>query len=331
MTMKHQDIADTCLMKQRGAVLALFGISLATMLGVAALSVDIGYAYQYQKKLQMTVDAAALVAVKEVQLATPQPFLRAQEMFAANMMRPSDIQSVECGSFNPNNKIFLPCDSRCSDPMRCAYCRDCRDASVNAVKVSAQSSSSAFFSPLFGISTIPVRARSVAMVTFPTSSACTRPFGIDGSSTGVLSGLAVGDVFTISSSSPGNWGKLEFQDATFPNSNDWDDAMMAGVCDARYAVNNSVPVITGNAGNPGAVLQQMQAAGLTNYMVFPLASGFFNGNKPVTIASFIVATLLDVQSINGRNFSARFRLDAVNIVPARSGGSGQASNRYLTE
>ena len=51
---------------ERGAVLIITVIMLVVLLGIAALAVDLGYAYEMRRQVQNTADAAALGAAQDL-------------------------------------------------------------------------------------------------------------------------------------------------------------------------------------------------------------------------------------------------------------------------
>src|ERR1700736_4322507 len=67
-----------------GQVWPLFAIMLPVFLGVAGLTIDLGFAYLAKTTLSKAIDAAALAAMKNLSLGQSQAQTMAQNAFNAN-------------------------------------------------------------------------------------------------------------------------------------------------------------------------------------------------------------------------------------------------------
>src|SRR4029078_6358494 len=55
---------------ERGQILAVVALALVALLGVAAFSIDVGYAYYAKRQLQSATDAAALAGAQDLPTVT---------------------------------------------------------------------------------------------------------------------------------------------------------------------------------------------------------------------------------------------------------------------
>jgi Flp pilus assembly protein TadG len=55
---------------ERGQVLVVVALALVALLGIAAFSIDVGYAYYAKRQLQSATDAAALAGAQDLPNAT---------------------------------------------------------------------------------------------------------------------------------------------------------------------------------------------------------------------------------------------------------------------
>ncbi|GEM_PF-4427545 len=312
------------LKNESGSVLVFLSVSLLALVGFAALSIDTGYSYFNRLKIQKASDSASLLGVLEVQKTTPQVISKAQEMFTANSVSTSSIHSVQCGVYNVSNNIFNPCSINLVTIDK-ESCNSCSNPTVNAVRVIAKETLPSLFSSVFGITGIPTTVSSIAMARFSNSSGCVRPFGIESIA---LNNVSTGSNFTVGTNSPGNWGKLQIGPDDL-GGNRFEPAMLTGVCDPSVVVNSKVDQITGNAQQTGNIFQNIQAAGFSEKMFVPVTTLFGNGKKSVTILSFAQISLVSVNNTHGNNFSVTFKLDAINVTPPVSGGTGVPVRRYL--
>jgi Flp pilus assembly protein TadG len=95
----------------RGQILILTALSLFMLIGLAALTIDLGMAYAVKAKLNSAVDAASLAAGKAVKIGTSDATRRqnatnaANTFFAANF--PTGVRSTTGTSFSVNNITFV--------------------------------------------------------------------------------------------------------------------------------------------------------------------------------------------------------------------------------
>lgn len=74
---------------KRGTVLALYGIALTAMLGLAAISIDAGYVYTQRQKLLNSLDAASLAGIASLPDNPAGAEQAARDILAANGLDPA--------------------------------------------------------------------------------------------------------------------------------------------------------------------------------------------------------------------------------------------------
>jgi Flp pilus assembly protein TadG len=132
------------LRKESGQALVLIVLSLVSLLGMAALAVDVGYAYYVQRSLQASADAAALAGAQELPngstataIARTYSASEGQKNARANVRGVTTTASAKCVS-------IAPCYP------------------VNAVEVRESVSVPTRFAKVLGIDTFDVNVRSTA-------------------------------------------------------------------------------------------------------------------------------------------------------------------------
>ena len=151
--------------EQQGQVLYLVAALLVCLLGMAALSIDIGFALHGQRELQASADAAASAGALALSLDN--------ESAAAAQTVASQYSGVT-GSYNAIKDLYnvtMATDSSSNKPYPEAQCLtylqnlglSCMDtANANAVAVRETANSPTFFGKLFGIPQIKLTASSLA-------------------------------------------------------------------------------------------------------------------------------------------------------------------------
>jgi Flp pilus assembly protein TadG len=130
---------------ERGQVIVLVVLFLIVLLGMAALVVDVGYAYYAHRTLQASADAAALAGAQELPDAT-----RAQAIAREYSSQP--------GAKNQHrdiNDVVTTVTTKCLNSIP-----GCDP--VNAVVVMERAPTKTFFAGLLGINTFKITARSTA-------------------------------------------------------------------------------------------------------------------------------------------------------------------------
>ena len=131
--------------EERGQVIVLVVLMLVVLLGMAALVVDVGYAYYASRSLQASADAAALAAAQELPNATAATAV-------AHEYSSSPGNKNEHGDIDP---VTTTVTTKCvvslggCDP-------------VNAVVVQERAPTKTFFAGLLGIDTFTIRAKATA-------------------------------------------------------------------------------------------------------------------------------------------------------------------------
>ncbi len=130
---------------ERGQVIVLFVLFLVVLLGMAALVIDVGYAYYAHRSLQASADAAALAGAQEL----PDP-VRAEAVAREYSPQPGG-KNEHVGIDEVTTTVETKCLSSIPgcDP-------------VNAVVVMERAPAKTFFAGLLGIDTFKITARSTA-------------------------------------------------------------------------------------------------------------------------------------------------------------------------
>jgi len=168
---KFRQRMTTLARDRAGAVSVLTAVSIAMLLMVAAIVIDIGSLYFARRALQSTNDAAALAAVQNPSSAAAV----AQSVFARNGYSPVML-TVATGVYTPDESLTAEQRFIVSD------------TDVNAVRVRANIRQPGYFTALFGLSKlVPLTTQSIA-TRLPTASfgAGTRLAELDG---GILNGV----------------------------------------------------------------------------------------------------------------------------------------------
>lgn len=159
------------LRNRRGAVLVLVAITLVVLIGFTGVGVDGGRLYAFRAQMQRTTDAAALAAITGVGvgdwLGAPDTALlyvdRNRLMGNATAVVPRD--SVEPGTWDIVNRQFVPNGGLW-------------DASVMAVRVTGNYTAPLTFTQVLGLTTAPIRTRSVAMRGYVGATDCVKPWAV---------------------------------------------------------------------------------------------------------------------------------------------------------
>jgi Putative Flp pilus-assembly TadE/G-like/von Willebrand factor type A domain len=132
------------IVSESGQALVLCMVTLAVLLGCAAVAVDLGHAYYVKRSLQSSADAAALAGAQEL----PSGFsaaLKAREYSAS--------------AGNKNERSNVP-GVQTDVEVKCVAVAPCRP--VNAVYVTESTDVEMFFAKVFGIDSLSVSARAAA-------------------------------------------------------------------------------------------------------------------------------------------------------------------------
>ena len=160
--------------EESGAVLVLVAIMIPVFLGLAALSVDLGYFYQQQRKVQSTADSAALAGAQALSTSTAAATSQAKAYVIANM--PNVPQVYTCSTTEP------------TQPAQPGVC--ITNPTTTQVKVSVWETAASFFGNSFGITSANVAASATAAATAGSNSCvtaginCSVVFAMDSSCTG---------------------------------------------------------------------------------------------------------------------------------------------------
>jgi Flp pilus assembly protein TadG len=143
--------------EESGAVLVLVAIMIPVFLGLAALSVDLGYFYQQQRKVQSTADSAALAGAQALSTSTAAATSQAKAYVIANM--PNVPQVYTCSTTEP------------TQPAQPGVC--ITNPTTTQVKVAVWETAASFFGNSFGITSANVAASATAAATAGSTSCAT--------------------------------------------------------------------------------------------------------------------------------------------------------------
>jgi Flp pilus assembly protein TadG len=143
---------------QDGQVLAMVVFLLAGLLGVAALSIDIGFIIHAQRELQASTDAAAMAGAQELSNNNPASsavaFANSYSGISGGQNAFKDLPSVAMVSGYPLAKCLTSTGI-------CSSCPCSNTSGDNAIAVEEQVKVSTHFAQLFGIKSITLTAQSL--------------------------------------------------------------------------------------------------------------------------------------------------------------------------
>lgn len=141
---------------EQGSILAWTALGIASLLGMAALTVDMGYMYVLNNQLQTTADAAASAAVKELPDEAG-ALLAAQDIVQKNM--PSSAHGnvitaadVQFGNWNSATRTFTDAGS----PLNAVRVNTRRDSTNN-------NAARTFFASALGFEDVSIGAQAIAL------------------------------------------------------------------------------------------------------------------------------------------------------------------------
>lgn len=165
---------DTGNWRSDGQILILFAFFLTAMVGVLALSVDLGVAFTERRAMQNAADAAALTGARVVAKSASTGGLTAQgsvtTVAGQNAMKLGTLDPVSCSYVNDSDAVVGSCSG--TPP-----------SSASGVKVTVSETHPTFFMRAVpgGAKTVHVSATSTAHVLKPTGSISDGPFIVCGS------------------------------------------------------------------------------------------------------------------------------------------------------
>jgi len=282
-----------------GFVMFMFMVITAVLLTSVAFAVDMGRAYDEQRKIQIIADAAALSAIgalgSKSNYTTTLSVITA--IAQANGATVDEIMESEprCGTWE--NGAFVPSNGR-SCP-----------SSANAVEVNVERILPTQFARIMNQHTITLRASAVAYLPPPEGGNCIRPFGIEESYLEDLNEWQGGEFTVSGSQGAGNWGKIDLG-GNASSGEEYTRLMLTNLCDEQIAPGNYVSSGTGNAQIEDvfqALLEDTSPPFAATNMVLAVTSDFGNGNSQVQIQRFIKVDLLSQEGTGG-NWRASFRI-----------------------
>lgn len=282
-----------------GFVMFMFMVITAVLLTSVAFAVDMGRAYDEQRKIQIVADSAALSAIgvlgSNSNYTTTLSVITA--IAQANGATVDEIMEREprCGRWE--NGEFVPSKGR-SCP-----------SSANAVEVNVERTLPTQFAHIMSQPSITLRATAVAYLPPPEGGNCIRPFGVEEAYLEDLE-ISQGGTFTVSGSQgAGNWGKIDLG-GNASSGEEYTRLMLTNLCDEQIAPGKYVSSGTGNARIEEvfqALLEDTSPPFAASNMVLAVTSEFGNGNSQVQIQRFIKVDLLSQEGSGGR-WRANFRI-----------------------
>jgi len=299
--------------EQRGATVVLVAVGMAALLGFAALSIDVSHLFQQQREIQSATDAGALAGAALLlnNSTNGTPIVNeASNIAQANGVTVGEITNssygaVQAGQWNGTN-----------------FTAGAKP--YNAVLVPAQRTVNLFFGPVVGLKQKVTAVHSVASLGGAENATDFIPFGVGNA---LVSGLTVGDQFTIDGKqSPGNWGKIN-PNGAYQNSNAWSDDMNTSGYNGVMAIGDTIQTITGVAKDANAW------SGLVgDTVVIVIADNFTNGSGSIGVVGFALVKVISTSG-NGNNLKVTFQLEP-GLVNGSGGGPTNApfaSTRVLVQ
>ena len=140
---------------ERGQVLPLVMLALVGMLGMSAFVVDVGYAYYGKKKLQATIDAAALAGAQDLPNATTAVV---SATTYANKNKPAELN----GTVNGQPQMTVTASAGCTAKTLLDGTCVLGGANQNSLKISGTLKTTTYFAQLFGVDHFNVSATAAA-------------------------------------------------------------------------------------------------------------------------------------------------------------------------
>ena len=145
--------------EQEGQTIYLVAMAMFVILGMAAISIDIGYALHGQRELQASTDAAATAGAEDL----------SDNDTAANAAKIATQYSGQAGNNNAikdlGNVLTVATPKCLTSTNVCAACPCTNTASGdNAILVTETATAPTFFAKIFGIKSIPLTASALASI-----------------------------------------------------------------------------------------------------------------------------------------------------------------------
>jgi hypothetical protein len=294
------------LRSQRGFVVLLFLLLAVVLFTSLAFAVDMGKAFDQQRKIQIAADAASLAALHALGSDTSYSKVLATvlQIAQANHIDDSEVilEAPRCGTWS--NDTFTPLTQGV-----------CRDTST-AVEVTIRRRIPTNFARFIHQNEFNLSARAVAALSPPQQRICIRPFGIEDSFLSSL-GVGNGDTFAVSGTQEsGNWGKLDIN-GNASSGEEYTNLMLHNLCDEQIAIGSSVSAGTGNAAIEQVFETLLNDTGTPpagSNMVFAVTTDFGVGNSAVEILRFVRVDLVAQQG-RGQRWTATFRIVEMDTQP----------------
>jgi len=146
--------------QQGQAIVLVFGC-LVTLLGIAALSIDIGYALHGQRELQASADAAATAGA--VDLTDNDTYTGAQTL-AVNYSGQTGAKNAIKDLYNVSATATAKCLTTIGLCSGVCPCKPVPTSGYNAMAVTETAASPTFFAKLFGITSINLTAQALSTI-----------------------------------------------------------------------------------------------------------------------------------------------------------------------
>jgi Flp pilus assembly protein TadG len=156
MSLEMNSLFRRMLGDESGAAAILVGAAIFALVGFGALSVDVGYLYSAQRELQASANAAAMAGARDIGVggnpqatATSYSSVTANKNANPNLTLASITSTLFCfhtGGTCTTNQTSVPANT-----------------SANGIQVQEQATVPLFFGRIFGISTVQISAKGVAL------------------------------------------------------------------------------------------------------------------------------------------------------------------------
>ena len=294
--------------REKGATTILVAVLVATLLGLAGLATDVSLARREQRVIQAAADAGVLAGVLKLMngQSDSSAITEATQVALANRGNMT-LESVQVGHWDNVTRTFSNIGSH------------------NAMRIQSALQTPVRLGAVWNFFSLSPRVEAVASFGGANVAECVVPFGIESS---VLQGKHYGDTMSISSPSPGNWGKLDVGGINASSGPVFYNAFQSGVCTSTISVGDTISPGTGFAQVSPAFKDRMA---VNPRVVMPVVQGFGNGNADVLVVGFVVVEIL-AQGNNGSNWSGSVRFLDEPAGLGAGGGVGQpyAMNRVLS-
>lgn len=275
-------------------MLALTLLCLTLMVLLTAFAIDLSGTYNSKQQLQAAIDSAALAGAGQLALgASTSQALRAAAVTEARVIANANFVTddelaaglnIDVGRWNIAAREFTV------------------DAEpFNAIRVGARRNVGVFFAKFFGRDFLNVGGVAISAVSGLGQAQCLPPFAVLDT---LVTGLEPGNTFSVSRSSPGNWGKIDLRD-DISGEQDYREAIRDGVCDVTLSVGESIGTSTGFSGVDNGINDRRN---LNPVILLPVVDNFPQGqSSPTQTVGFVEVEIISTSG-SGNNWQGVFEI-----------------------